>query len=302
MTDITKASHQGELQIGDITIPCAVLGDGTRLLTQSGLFLALGRHAKPSKRQISSSVDNRPPFLAAKNLEPFITDDLQRLWTVVRFKPIKGAPAYGYRAEILPHLCGILLDAQQARALLPSQEHLAKRANILLRGFAHVGIVALVDEATGYQEVRARDELNKILQAYVLPELLPWTQRFPNEFYQQLFRLLGWPYDEQSIKKRPGYVGKLTNEFVYDSMPKPVVDELKRKTPKDEKGRRKNKLHQWLTEDIGHPHLQKQLTGVITLMRATPNINVFRRLFRRAYPGPQQELPGISDEDVPEES
>jgi hypothetical protein len=56
----------------------------------------------------------------------------------------------------------------------------------LLRAFARVGIVALVDEATGFQDIRARDDLHKILEAYIAKELLPWTKRFPNEFYKEI--------------------------------------------------------------------------------------------------------------------
>jgi hypothetical protein len=73
-------------------------------------------------------------------------------------------------------------------------KHLAETAQLLLRGFAHVGIIALVDEATGYQAERARDELNKILEAYIAKELLPWTRRFPDEFFRQIYRLHGWEF------------------------------------------------------------------------------------------------------------
>src|SRR5688572_24506017 len=77
--DVPRASHQGELRIGNITIPCAVLDDGddgksnTRVLTQRGVFVALGRHKNPTKGQ--STIDDRPAFLGAKNLEPFIDND-----------------------------------------------------------------------------------------------------------------------------------------------------------------------------------------------------------------------------------
>lgn len=43
-----------------------------------------------------------------------------------------------------------------------------KSANIIIRSVAKVGIVALVDEVTGYQYEREKDELQKILKAYIL--------------------------------------------------------------------------------------------------------------------------------------
>ena len=70
-----------------------------------------------------------------------------------------------------------------------------------MRAFARVGITALVDEATGYQYEREHDELQKILKAYISEELLPWQKRFPDIFYKELFRLNGWNYTVNGIKK-----------------------------------------------------------------------------------------------------
>jgi hypothetical protein len=151
-----------------------------------------------------------------------------------------------------------------------------------MRGLAHVGITALVDEATGYQQVRDRDELHRILEAYIAKELLPWTKRFPDEFYGQMFRLRGWQYSPPSVK-RPKYVGKLTNELIYEKLPKGVLEELRSKNPVTPRGYRKHKHFQFLTEDIGNPHLEKQVVSVTTLMRASPNWATFERLFKRAF-------------------
>src|SRR5882672_7290369 len=48
---LPRATHVGNLKIGDILIPCAVLEDGTRLITQRGMFVALGMNKNPSKGQ-----------------------------------------------------------------------------------------------------------------------------------------------------------------------------------------------------------------------------------------------------------
>jgi hypothetical protein len=48
--------------------------------------------------------------------------------------------------------------------------------------FARVGIIALVDEATGYQEVRDHEALQEILKRYISEELLVWVRTFPMEF------------------------------------------------------------------------------------------------------------------------
>lgn len=70
-----------------------------------------------------------------------------------------------------------------------------------MRVFARVGITALVDEATGYQYDREKNELQKILKAYIAEDLLPWQKRFPDIYYKELFRLNGWDFTVNGIKK-----------------------------------------------------------------------------------------------------
>ena len=172
-----------------------------------------------------------------------------------------------------------MLEARQAGTLKTvEQRYVAKQCEILARAFAKVGIIALVDEVTGYQHHRARLALHEILEKFIAKELVKWAKTFPDEFYEQLFRLRGWSYVNLGGKppfKRPILVGKLTNDIVYDRLAPGVLDELKRKNPKDEKGHRKHKLFQWLTDDIGHPKLREHLVAVITLMKASSIIQLF---------------------------
>ena len=255
---------------------------------------ALGRTRKAPGR--ARPVDKRPAFLAAKNLEPFISKDLERSTMPVLFTPLvaggKGggkSVAFGYRAELLPEVCKVFLDARAAGSLNGNQVHIAAKCEQLLTGLAAVGIIALVDEATGYQEDRNRDALHQILARYVNPELLPWSQRFPDEYYKQLFRLHDWPYNPPQVK-RPQIVGKITNKIVYEKLPPGVLEELQKRNPVTPRGYRKHRHHQHLTPDVGNPHLEKQLLAVTTLMRAAPNWRTFERLFQRAFPARQTEL------------
>jgi hypothetical protein len=110
-------------------------------------------------------------------------------------------------------------------------------------GFARVGIIALVDEATGFQRDRTGDALARILEAFVAKELQPWVKTFPNEYYAQLFRLRGLEYNTASVK-RPQYFGVLTNNIVYDRLAPGVLKELKKVIPKSESGRPKGALSQ----------------------------------------------------------
>ena len=75
--------------------------------------------------------------------------------------------------------------------------------------------------------------------------------------------------------KKPSYFGHLTNDIVYDRLAPAVKDELKRLTPRDSKGRHKQRLFQRLTDDIGHPRLREHLASVISLMKISADYEEF---------------------------
>lgn len=285
-------SPDSPLILGGTEIQCYVLEDETRVLTQAGFLEALGRHRKANVR--NEGGDNRlPAILQGKAIFPFISEDLKEKSKPISFRLQSGGIASGYRAEILPGVCEVYLLARDAGVLPSNQKHVAAQAEILMRALAHVGIIALVDEATGYQDVRARNALNEILEQFISEELRKWTKVFPDEFYRQMFRLRDWEWKAQSVRKRPGVVGKYTNDLVYQRLAPGVLEELRRKNPKLPSGNRKHRHHQWLTEDVGDPRLREHLASVITLMKASSDWNQFKRLVDRALPrfGSTMELP-----------
>jgi len=290
--EVRKALFEGNLSIGDATIPCAVLEDGTRVLTQTEMLVALGRSPRP-KSKGSRAVDELPPFLATKSLQPFIDEDLRQSTMPVEFKPIKGSVTLGYQATLLPKICEVMLQARDADALHASQEPLAKQAEILMRGLAHVGIVALVDEATGYQEIRDRLALQEILDKYLTGEYAKWTKTFPDEYYREMFRLRNIPYPPPGKHKhwRPSYIGHLTNDVVYSRLAPGVLAKLRELNPRTEKGHRKQAHHQFTTRDFGHPALKQHLANVVFLMKTCRDWNDFKRRLERAAPKQGDTIP-----------
>ena len=283
-TGTAKETHAGILIIGEREIPCSVLGNGLRVLSTRGVNKAMGTKTTGTPRGEREGARHLPYFLASKRLKPFIPDDLMmRVMSPIEYRTMHGAVGFGHEATILPQICKVILDANRAGALKGRQKFMAESAEILLHGLATVGIVALVDEVTGYQADRAIDDLNKILQAYISEELRPWTRRFPNEFFKQLYRLRKWDYREGS-NKRYRVVGKLVNELIYKQLPPGVLSSLKQRNPPNEKGYRTYKHHQLLTPDIGDDHLKNQLVEVVTLMRVSENQEDFERLFKKAFP------------------
>ena len=277
------------LVINGIKIPCYVLEDGTRVLSQRGFLGALGRSETPPARH-ENGVDNPPFFLAAKNLKAHFHWTFPVSTTPIQFQTPGGGPsAYGYRAELLPEVCRAYLRARRAGELLPAQQHIAERAEILLEGIASVGIVALIDEATGYQNVRADRALATILEQFIATRMRPWERTFPPEFYEHMYRLHGWG----AVKgpKHPQAAGGITNNIVYQRLAPGVLDELQRINPTLDQGWRKSRHHQWLTEGTGYRALREHLAVVVALMTAASTWAGFMRSLNRARPALNKTIP-----------
>ncbi|MEO9802352.1 MAG: P63C domain-containing protein [Reichenbachiella sp.] len=280
--DIQHATHRGYLTIGNedsgyVEIPCAVLENKKRIISQTGLFTAFNRPRKGEKRQ-----DGLPSIIGANNLVEFVTTEIEEKCLPIHYYHTNGQNSVGYDAELIPLVCELYLQAEEKGKTVASQEKVIAQAKIIIRSLAKVGITALIDEATGYQYDRENDELQKLLSKYIQEDFLKWQSRFPRKFYQEAFRLLQWEYDPFSLK-RPGYLGKFTNEYVYNHMPPGVLQKMKNLNPTNNKGRRPRKHHQHLTEDIGIPHLDKHLMKLITVMELSNNMSEFKNNFAKVF-------------------
>lgn len=291
-----EIQYEGVLDLAGISIPCYVLDDGIRVLSGRKMQEALKIVDSDDGKQTAGTRLNR--YLEQKSLEPFIYKGREP----DHFKPIvcyRGTQKVnGYEATMLADLCDAFLEARKHIQLSPRQAIIAEQCEILIRAFAKVGITALVDEATGYQYEREKDELQHILKKYISEELLPWQKRFPDIFYKELFRLNGWDYTVRGIKKRPGVIGTWTKKLVYEQLPNGVLEELQQNVPRTETGVPTARFHQLLTDDIGSPHLTAQINQIVTLFQLSDNMqemwNNFQKLKMRQ--SGQMELPFAFDE------
>lgn len=269
---IPKALREGTIKLGNQEIPCAVLQDGRRILNQAGFLRAIGRARSPKAGTgVLSTVDGLPFFLQAGVLRPFITEDLIKSTKPVFFQSLSGSDVVGYDAELLPRVCETYLrfrdKSLQEKGHVPARyDGMIVACDILMRALAHVGIVALIDEATGYQEIRPQQALQAYLEKIIRKELAAWVKRFPDEFYENIYKLKGWTWPGIQ-KNRYSVVAHYTRDLVYLRVGAGVLAELEKKEPKNEKGRRANKLHQWLTDDVGHPMLAQHLYSLMMFQR-----------------------------------
>lgn len=273
-------SPDQKLTIGERELECYVLEDGKRVLSGRGMQEAIGlgqAHGSLLK-----------DFTSQKSLIPFIPNKLaMELINPIRFiRPGRGGVlASGFEAHILPDLCDAILEARNNEVLTGKRQiEVARQCEIIVRALSRVGITALIDEVTGYQEIRDRKALQVILDKYITDEMAKWTKTFPDEFYRELFRLKGLDYPTPGGRK-PQYVGHWTNNVIYNRLAPGVREALKKKNPRESKsGNRKHKDHQFLTRNYGHPELQELLSNVIFMMRACSTFEEFENMLDVAKP------------------
>jgi len=291
----TAISREGVLDINGAQIECYVLNGETRVLARAAFVRAIGRTGKVKGGRRYDEELQTPVFLTAENLKPFWPSDLDG-----NSKPIfftyDGRDMIGYKAELLPDVCDIFADADRAGVLRSNQIHIAEACRLLSRGLTRVGIVSLVDEATGYQRDRAANALAEILEKFIAKELQPWVLTFPNEFYAQIFRLRGLDFPKDSVK-RPRYFGHITNDVIYSRLAPYVLEEIKSATPRAPDGRHKHHLHRLLTENFGHPRLREHMSVVIAVGQLSNHYDDFIEKLDKVKPRFENALEPPSIED-----
>jgi P63C domain len=247
----------------------------------------LGRSRSPNAGT-GVLVDQLPFFLQADVFKPFISDELVQSTTPIFYRTKNGGKSVGYDARLLPQVAEVYLKYRDytlaKNGEVPSRyQHIIQAADALVRGLAKVGIIALIDEATGFQRDRARDALARILEEFLAKELRPWVHTFPDPFYENLLRLRGLEFPRDNVK-RPQYFGHLTNDIIYKRLASGVLDALKKVTPRKPNGAHKQHLHRRLSEDVGHPKLREHLACVITLMRLSKDYRQFEAMLDQSHP------------------
>lgn len=271
---ISRAVNQGPIKIGNLQISAAVLDNTERVISIRGLATYLGVKGGGAywEEKKKSSKALLPEFVSAKYLQPYITDEVKELLTnTIVYTALNGQFAEGMKGKILPKICDVWIRALNGGGLNERQQQIAEKAYQLLSAFAEIGVTALIDEATGYQ--KEKNEYQKILKLYIAQDIQPWVHTFDDNFYKQLYRLLGWDWDAFKNKKKnhPQYIGKLTNRLIYEKLAPGVLEELRRINPKSVKGTRKTKHFQRLTENVGYTELIKLLSAVTILLEQFPD-------------------------------
>lgn len=263
--DIPYSAFPGTVQMGDVALECHVLNDGRRVLTAREVVRAL-RGTTSSPTTIQRYLGRLPGYV------PGMFDS-----RLIDFR-IPGLPssAIGFEATVLIEICDMYIAADEAGKLKSNQKNLARMAGVIMRSCAKTGIVALIDEATGYQKVRERRALQVKLQAFIAEEMQEWVTTFPEEFWQELARLEGIRYQ---ARHRPLRWGQYVMRFVNDSIDPALGRKLREINPNPHF---RQNHHQWLRE-FGRDKLHRQLGGVIAIMRDCKDMAEFKSRFERVF-------------------
>ncbi len=276
------AEHQicsGEIRLGGYAMQCHVLAGDRRVISATGFLAHFGirSSAYAGGSNLAKLIDS--PYLKSDRIKSLI----HTVSNPIKFVNHYGTVTHGYEGETLVEYCKALLEVRRVGGLPAAAKPYAEAAEMFVIALAKVGIVALIDEATGFQALRNRDGLQRLFDIFLLKEYAAWAKRFPDEFYMQMFRLKKWKWEALKSQKPP-VVGKITNDIVYRRLAPGVLEELQRLNPLLETGRRSVKHHQYLSADVGHPALNQHLYALCALMRASADWNSFYHMIQMTFP------------------
>lgn len=283
------SSGDNPLILGSLQLDCYVLNNGLRVFSGRGIQKALGNTSQSGDwlKRFCSSDTLYPVFGMGEN------SIVERVMNPVTFRRKNAGGSQtitnAYEATFLIDLCSAILDARDSHLI--SDPAVIGNAEMIIRAVAKVGIIALVDEATGYDKVKnqAKDALRKFLDTFIKTEASRWVKTFPDSFFEDIYKLRGWNWT--NIAQRPGVVGKMINDIVYERLGPSVRAQLEEINPSDGHGKRAKKHHQYLSTDVGLPALKEHLVSVHTLAKASRyNWGVFMQMLDEVHPRQYQQL------------
>jgi hypothetical protein len=277
---LPEAETAGELKIGDVALDVYVLNDRRRVISKMAIARAL--HLK------SAGGNAFMRSMSRKGIRSALPEKLiQKIENPISFKPLKGDLADGYEAETLIEVCDALIQARNDNQLAPSQKFLAIQAEIIIRSAAKIGIIALIDEATGYVD-KTKDEYRRLFEQFIRKEYRQWEKEFPDKFFDMVYRLYGLKRQKPDSTRHPQFFGHFIRRYIYYPLANSrglILEALDDKNPVAyDGGGRKHKLFQYLSDKVGMPAFRQHLWQTVGIGEAASDRLQFERGFYRAFP------------------
>lgn len=267
-----KALHQGQLRIGDIKLDCAVLNNGMRVLTATSIYEAFGSSPIEINSRLEVEEIKLPLYFASKNLQSYINQDIISKLTPITYLDNKQEKI-AYIANLLPKLCELYLNARRGGHLYTTQVKHAIQSEILLSTLAQVGIMSLIDEATGYQHDRKHEALRILILEYIAVEFHKLLDSFPDSFFSEL----DWLYYNSPTKsiKRPQIYAHFINKYIFEAIELGAFKSNLSIPNTASEGEYKTKFYHWLSRE-GKDMLLNKIYKVQELMEMFSNIKSFK--------------------------
>lgn len=280
-----KAICQGEISLVDTKLPCYVLEDKTRVLSQGGLVQSLGK----------SRATNLAKFLESQSAGFNIDKDLIALAKnpIVFIPPHGGNPAYGYNATILVDICDTVLEARKNQTLPQTQSYqkLVNQCEILIRSFAKTGIIALIDEATGYEKIRETGELIKFFKETMVREIASdKIKEFEKRgIFDGLYKIYKLPRKKDKPWQHPSFFGHFFIKYIYKPLDTIITDGQAKtrgimlKLLKEKKDLNSGTMLYQFIAEVGEAQFFEHLRTISNLMKIADNKKQFDILFDKVF-------------------
>jgi hypothetical protein len=265
------ARWPGILTMGSKEIPCYVLDDGRRIISRNAATGFL------TEERGGGNLEN---YLKVESLRGFVPSGF-RDEMIEFFIPGTSVPnttTRGISAESFIEICQAYVSAFESKALTTDrQKEIAIKAAMFLAACAKVGLIAMIDEATGYQYERASDALQIKLKLFLAEEMRKWDKTFPDQLWEQFGRLTNWT---GGIHSRPKYWGNLVMELIYEYLDADVAQWLRENAPKPLKGQN---YHQWMSEQYGLKRLIEHIWKVVGIASTCSDIKELKHKMEELY-------------------
>lgn len=266
---LPEARWPGMLPIGDEEVPVYVLDDGRRVISRTGALNVLAGRGG----------GNLESYLRVEALRPYVPSDLAKNMIQFTMPGVVNKTVLGLSAETFLDVCRAYVRARDDGRLLNSerQTEIAIKAGMFLAACANVGLIALIDEVTGFQYQREQDALSIKLKLFLEDEMRKWEKTFPDELWKEFGRLTNW---QGTVHQRPKYWGHLVMELIYEYLDPDVAEWLRKNAPKPQHAQN---YHQWLSGQYGLKKLIEHIWMVIGMASACQTMAELKRKMAEKY-------------------
>jgi hypothetical protein len=253
-TTLPKAIATGALFDG--LVDCYVVEDSRRLIAIRGAVRALTNGGR--------EVGDLATYIA--RIPGFQADSV----AVAKFSVSDCGEAHGITSVDFVRILNAYVDAALAGRLRKSQAHLAVNAQTILRALQVVGLDALIDEATGYQDVRASDALSVRLAQYLRETAAPHKVTFKEKLVRELCRVYGHVYRPG---RHPRWLASVNEKLYRTIFDEDIAAGLKALNPEPRFG---SNHHQFISDEV-RPLMRDDLEVIYVLARTSGSAADFWR-------------------------